>query len=389
MKKILILSLFLCSCVLFSQNLTKEQLKQDLDTFKIKLPLKHKNLFAKISKEDFEKNIGKLEKKLGNLSKEEFEIELAKIIKKVGDEHTIVVPNFTNLFPLEVAFFKEGIFYTTKNSNGLTYGKVKKIGKNSTNSVLRKFKTVIQNENEYYFQSMFQSFVKIPNYLKGLNINEDLTKLNLEFGNQKIMLNSIPRKEYVPIRNTNLLRYSKNNNYWFDYQKDKKLLYINYSKCNEIKDYPFSQFSDDVFKVINTQEISKIVIDLRDNGGGNSAIIKPLLEKLKTSKLNNENSLYVLIGKITFSSALMNAITLKKDFKSTLVGEPTSGNINHYGEVKGIQLPNTKAIIQFSTKYWENWKGKEGPLKPDVFIEYSFENYKNNIDEALEYVYRK
>ena len=117
------------------------------------------------------------------------------------------------------------------------------------------------------------------------------------------MLNSIPRKEYVPIRNTNLLRYSKNNNYWFDYQKDKKLLYINYSKCNEIKDYPFSQFSDDVFKVINTQEVSKIVIDLRDNGGGNSAIIKPLLEKLKTSKLNNENSLYVLIGKITFNNS--------------------------------------------------------------------------------------
>ena len=75
--------------------------------------------------------------------------------------------------------------------------------------------------------------------------------------------------------------------------------------------------------------------------------------------------------------------------RQTLVGEPTSGNINHYGEVRGIQLPNTKAIVQFSTKYWENWKGREGPLKPDVFIEYSFENYKNNIDEALEYIYRK
>ena len=163
--------------------------------------------------------------------------------------------------------------------------------------------------------------------------NKDLTKLNLEFGNQKTTINSIPRKEYVSIRNRNLLRYSKNKNYWFDYQKDRKLLYINYSKCNEIKDYPFSQFSEDVFKVISTEEVNKVVIDLRDNGGGNSAIIKPLLEKLKTSNLNNKNSLYVLIGKITFSSALMNAITIKKDFKSTLVGEPTSGNINHYGEV--------------------------------------------------------
>ena len=389
MKKVFILSLIFCYCIFFSQNLTKEQLKQDLDTFRIKLPQKHKNLFAKISKEDFDKNIGRLEKKLGNLSKEEFEIELAKIIKKVGDEHTIVVPNFTKLFPLELDFFKEGIFYTKMNNNCFTYGKLIKVGNKSTKSVIRKFKTVIQDGNEYYFQSMFQSFIKIPNYLEGLNINKDLTKLNLEFGNQKTTINSIPRKEYVSIRNRNSLRYSKNKNYWFDYQKDRKLLYINYSKCNEIKDYPFSQFSEDVFKVISTEEVNKVVIDLRDNGGGNSAIIKPLLEKLKTSNLNNKNSLYVLIGKITFSSALMNAITLKKDFKSTLVGEPTSGNINHYGEVRGIQLPNTKAIVQFSTKYWENWKGREGPLKPDVFIEYSFENYKNNIDEALEYIYRK
>lgn len=170
--------------------------------------------------------------------------------------------------------------------------------------------------------------------------------------------------------------------------EDKNILYINYSKCNEIREYPFSQFTYDIFKIIENKDVKTIVIDLRENGGGNSAIIKPFLNKLKDSNLNDKEKLFVLIGRKTFSSALMNAITLKKDFNSTLIGEPTSGNINHYGEVRGIELPNTKTIIQYSTKYWENWKGKIGPLKPDVNIEYSFENYKNNIDEALEYIYK-
>lgn len=385
MKLVILICTFFLSISAKSQNLTKEQLKQDLDSFRIKLPINHKNLFAKITPKEFEEKINKVEKKLPNLSKEEFEVELAKIIKQVGDEHTMVIPKIINIFPIDIDFFKEGIYYTSKNSNNFEYEKIKSIGNKDISEVIEKFKTVIPNENEYYFKTIFLSFVKFPDYLNGLKINNNLSEIKL---NEELTIQSIPRNNYIPIKNTNLLRFSKSDNYWFKYMEDKNILYINYSKCNEIKEYPFSQFTYDIFKIIENKDVKTIVIDLRENGGGNSAIIKPFLNKLKDSNLNDKEKLFVLIGRKTFSSALMNAITLKKDFNSTLIGEPTSGNINHYGEVRGIELPNTKTIIQYSTKYWENWKGKIGPLKPDVNIEYSFENYKNNIDEALEYIYK-
>lgn len=387
MKKLLFLLLFISKFVL-CQNLTKEELKQDLDTFRIKLPLEHKNFYAKISKKDFENRTRRLERKLDRLSQEEFEVELAKIIKQVRDEHTLLIPSFENRFPLDFEFFKEGIYYTKKSDNNFVYGKVEKIGNVPIDKVLRKFKTIIQSENEFYFKSIFLPFVTIPNYLKGLKINNNSDRVDLKFDHKNILLKSVPKKQFLPIHNSNLLRFSKNDNYWFNYLKDKNLLYINYSKCSEIKDYPFSEFTEDVFKTIESENVKKIVIDFRDNGGGNSAIIKPFLEKLKSSRLNNKNSLFVLIGYKTFSSGLINAITLKKDFNSTLIGETTSGNINHYGEVSRIQLPNTNAIVQFSTKYWENWKGKTGPLKPDVPIEYSYFNYEKGIDEALEYIFK-
>ena len=46
------------------------------------------------------------------------------------------------------------------------------------------------------------------------------------------------------------------------------------------------------------QKPEKLIIDLRNNSGGNSAILKPFLEKLKTNYLNKKGSLYILIGKL-------------------------------------------------------------------------------------------
>lgn len=82
----------------------------------------------------------------------------------------------------------------------------------------------------------------------------------------------------------------------------------------------------------------------------------------------------------------MNAVDLKRNYQSILIGESTSGNVNHYGETRGFQLPNSKITIGYSTRYWETWKGYKGPLTPDIEIKYSMINFKENIDEAIEYV---
>ncbi|WP_449438619.1 S41 family peptidase [Pedobacter steynii] len=112
------------------------------------------------------------------------------------------------------------------------------------------------------------------------------------------------------------------------------------------------------------------------------------MEKLSASYLNKKGKFYVLIGRHTFSSAVMNAVRIKRNTNAILIGQPTSGNINGYGEVRGFELPKSKIIVAYSTKYWENWKGKKGPLKPDTSVEYSIKNYVEGKDEALSQVYK-
>lgn len=83
---------------------------------------------------------------------------------------------------------------------------------------------------------------------------------------------------------------------------------------------------------------------------------------------------------------MMNAIELKQTTNATFVGEPTGGNINHFGEIKSFTLPNTKTRVSYSTKYWENWKDHSGALKPDIAAGNSIFDFMKSIDPAMEII---
>src|SRR5690606_3093338 len=252
--------------------------------------------------------------------------------------------------------------------------------------ITEKVKKIIKTDNQSYFDIYFQRFVNNPRVLKGLEITQSDSIANFILNNEKHPLLSVEKEKSSSKPTSDLLRYSNNDNYWYKLIDNSKILYFNYQDCSEQDDKPFEPFINELFSVIETKKPQKIIIDLRNNSGGNSAILDPFLKKLSKSYLNKNGSLYVLIGKNTFSSALMNAVDLKRNYKSILVGQPTSGNVNHYGETRGFRLPNSKIIVGYSTKYWEIWKGYNGALKPDIEVKYSIKNFKENIDEAIEYV---
>lgn len=371
-----------------AQNLTPKQFVEDLEFLKAELPKKHKNLFAKISEKDFNKQIRNIEQKSKNLNDKTFEIELYKLIKAIGDEHTRIEPSYTTIFPIYFDFFKEGIFVTKTDSLHLNLlnKKLNGIEKISIKNILNDYKEIIKDDNQSYFEVYVQNFINNPRILKGLKITKSDSISNFLLENEKYRITSIAKKNLHPISNSKLLRFKNNDNYWYEMIDNDKILYFNYQDCTEQNGKPFEIFSNELFQIIGNRKPRKLIIDLRNNSGGNSAVLKPFLEQLKTNYLNENGSLFILIGKKTFSSALMNAIDLKRNYNAILIGESTSGNVNHYGETRGFYLPNSKIIVGYSTKYWENWKGYSGPLIPDVRINYSIENFKKNIDEAIEYV---
>jgi len=393
-KTIFTILLVFVATVGFSQALTKADYIEDLDYLKKTLPVKHTNLFAKTTKAKFEKLVDDIVGKADALNYDMFTVELFKLMVSIKDEHTFVERKFNRIFPIQLDMFKEGIYLTGIDSAfaSLLGSKLVAINNHSFKQINALFKDAILSENQSYFNDHLLHFINNPAFLKGLGIIDSDKEAEFTFVGSnnkisKIKLTSLVRNDIKKLNLVDgaavLLSKKKKGNYWFDYITDHKTLYFNYSKCSEDSSLPFDQLNNELFKFINAERPNKIVLDLRYNNGGNSGILTPFIEQIKNSYLNKKHHFFVLIGKNTFSSAVMNAVELKKTSNATFIGEETSGSINHYGEVRGFSLPKSDIVIAYSTKYWEVWKGKKGPLKPDINIKYTIENYMNGKDEAL------
>jgi C-terminal processing protease CtpA/Prc len=171
--------------------------------------------------------------------------------------------------------------------------------------------------------------------------------------------------------------------YWYSYLDDSQTAYINYGVCAQDPKIGFAEFVSSMMADLNLKPVRRVVIDLRQNGGGATGVINPLLQALKAHSQRNRK-IYVLIGPQTFSAAMTNAIELKFEMRATLVGEPTGGKPGSYGEVEFLTLPNSKLVIRYTTKWYAAPRGMDGPaLVPDIAASMSRADLLAGRDPAL------
>ena len=175
--------------------------------------------------------------------------------------------------------------------------------------------------------------------------------------------------------------------YRAEFLPDAKAAYIRYSRCQDDPDQPFVAFTKDVLSRIDAhpRAVARVIIDLRTNGGGNSTVINPLLDGLRRRRLTGRARLAVLVGPATFSSAMMNALTLRRDLGAELVGEPLGEKPNSYGEVRTMTLPNSQVTVQYATKFFRlDRRGDPMTVEPDVKVMQTLADFLAGRDPVLE-----
>lgn len=70
----------------------------------------------------------------------------------------------------------------------------------------------------------------------------------------------------------------------------------------------------------------------------------------------------------------------------SLCGFINSKNVNSYGNVKELELPNTKLKISYPINYIRLSDGYKEGFVPDFIINQSFEHYKKGIDDVYEVI---
>ena len=124
---------------------------------------------------------------------------------------------------------------------------------------------------------------------------------------------------------------------------------------------------------------------MRHNGGGSSLQGTLFIRKLKHyKKINQEGKMFVIIGRNTFSSAIINTLNFKNQTIAIIIGEETAGSPDHYGEVKIFRMPSSGARVRYSTKYFNFTKKNMKSILPDIDVPVNFSDYEQGVDAAFE-----
>ena len=100
-----------------------------------------------------------------------------------------------------------------------------------------------------------------------------------------------------------------------------------------------------------------------------------------------KGSTYLLIAKPTFSAASNFAAAVKYFEIGTLIGQETSGEKDHYGQILPIQLPNSGLNGQVSTAHFITVGGMEdsGGVTPDYEVKQKPEDTAKGVDTVLQF----
>ena len=125
------------------------------------------------------------------------------------------------------------------------------------------------------------------------------------------------------------------------------------------------------------------MVDLRGTGGGDSSVIRPLLEGLRERSAGGRVAALIDAG--TYSSATMNARDLD-ELGAVLVGEPTGDAPGGWGEVRTFALPNSGIRVGVSS-YFHGGSGAQ--VVPDVAVVPDVRAWLDGVDPVLEAALRR
>lgn len=183
---------------------------------------------------------------------------------------------------------------------------------------------------------------------------------------------------------------------------DQSVLYIRSNSINSLGETPLQlKFGEILAKSVVTKRPRAVVLDLRFNNGGdffNTILFSQALPKL----MPRGGRVMVLVGRATFSAALVTAAMLKGASHDNvmLIGEPMGDDGRFWAEGDDMKLPNSGIEVHYSNAFedYENgcldpekcyWPAVAfGPhgisLKPDILIEPTFADYAAGRDPVLE-----
>lgn len=395
-------------------NLPTSSWQEDLRFLQETVHQDYPFLFKKTTAEAFDDEVEKLYAAIPRLQEHEIIVGLARLVSSFEYGHTSLRlgGESTNFHQLPVNFyhFNDGVYVEGVRKDDLEAlgAKVLKVEGVPIEDVLSAIEPVIPAENEQYAKGFGMRYLNYPEVLHAQGLTEELKKdivftlekdgkvfdksfraerglsvpLHYDFIQEEGEWRSSRQQGAAPLYLQELDKH-----YYFKYLPEEKTVYVRYSQVVPDPSEAIDVFYQRVFDFIEENEVDRLVLDVRLNGGGNNYNNKAVVTGIiRTEKINQIGKFFVIIGRRTFSAAQNLINELDNYTNAIFVGEPSGENINFYGDNRPLTLPNSQLEARLSWAWWQDkpqWENAEW-MAPHVAVDMSFAEYRDNQDPVLE-----
>jgi len=388
----------------------------------------HPDRYAHIGEEEWERRKDALEAMFtDSLSATQYYFALSSLVTSAGDAHTILRFEETDKgLALTSEWVEEGLVIAEDFGQFRKGDLIQKIGDQSPRQLLDQMDEMVSSENTYRVKDESTRHLRRRPILEHLGlVRDEAVPLTVERGGEILELTAQFEVELPGLKERSDELLEQRHDWYID--QETSLAVFSLVVC--VDDEVFRRDVGDFFAAVRDNEIENVIIDVRENVGGQSRVVESFLEYLPADSYLTYGStiryseqaaervgmrrtrgtstyppstrrvepvddpftgdVFILIGNRTFSAGNWIAVVFYDNDLATVVGEPTGNAPSSFGDMISFQLPNTRFILGVSYKYFTRPDPSNDPqeaLYPDILINRTRDNVVDDTDPLIDYI---
>lgn len=281
-----------------------------------------------------------------------------------------------HFFPLRVHDFVDGVHVVEELDGTKHVGKrVVSVDGVPMRDVVERVRPLIPHDNDSTIRLLLPEYLVCAEVLRGLGVVEGAATYGFADGSE-VTLEPVESGTYTAGLGTAFaplplpgdpLRYRQlEESFLLEPLDGGRSLYLGYRHV----EHPPQELLDHILAAARRPGFHRLVIDARHNGGGDNTTYRPLIDLLRSGPLRERGKVALLLGRMTFSAAGNFAAAVDRETKAILVGEPSGGAPNQFGDRIPIELPRAGLTAYVAAEWVEVAPGDTRlAVEPDVAVE--------------------
>ena len=311
-------------------------------------------------------------------------VGLMRLVALLGprDGHSAVFPldpahaRTLHAYPLELYWFPDGLYVIDADEPGLIGARLTAIEGVPVADVIARVRPLVSRDNDSTVRMRLPPYLVSEEVLAGLGIGEGGPARFAFADGRSVTLQPVTSGAFVtrfgfewqlsrPNGAQPLWLQRPDEEQWLRTIDRGRAVYLGYHHAMSST----FETAERLTRLARRPNVRRVIVDVRLNGGGDNTTYGPLVAALQSPAVGRKAVL--LTGRVTFSAAGNFVAEVQARTRTRLVGEPTGGAPNQWGDSTVLELSSAGLAVRVANQFVQVTKAgdRRVTIRPHVRVE--------------------